>query len=126
MTLTTTPHSMQQLMAVWNHRLNNDPEGPTFISNTALQSNDSNSYIGTSQSHSGHTVVATQAAEILLAGRPFGMGDGVVDVAHLGPPGTPREHAAVVPGADEVGQPCGGPVGGSPIVQQHTRYRVGE
>src|SRR5215213_29337 len=116
MTLTTTPHSMQQLMAVWNHRLNNDPEGPTFISNTALQSNDSNSYIGTSQSHSGHTVVSAQAAEILFAGGPFGVGDGVVQVAHLGPPRAPREHTPVVACADEVGEPGGGPVGGPPVI----------
>jgi len=56
MTLTTTPHSTQQPMAVWNHRLNNDPEGPTFINNTALLSSDSGFYIRTSRSHSGHTV----------------------------------------------------------------------
>jgi hypothetical protein len=36
MTLTTTAHSPQQLMAVWNHPLPGDPEGPTFIFDTAL------------------------------------------------------------------------------------------
>jgi hypothetical protein len=36
MTLTTTAHSPQQLMAVWNPPLQDDPEGPTFISNAAL------------------------------------------------------------------------------------------
>jgi len=38
MTLTTTAHSPQQLMAVWNLRLHSDSEGPTFISSTALKS----------------------------------------------------------------------------------------
>jgi hypothetical protein len=37
MTLTTTAHSPQQLMAVWNLRLNGDSEGPTLISDTAIQ-----------------------------------------------------------------------------------------
>lgn len=37
MTLTTTTHSPQQLMAVWNLRLHSDSEGPAFISSTALK-----------------------------------------------------------------------------------------
>ena len=63
---------MQQLTAVWNHRLNNDPEGPTFISNTALRSSDSDSYIRTSQSHSGHTVLRAKEFDLLarLAAEP--------------------------------------------------------
>lgn len=48
MTLTTTTHSPQQLMAVWNLLLQDDPEGPTFIFNTALKLNDSVLYIRTS------------------------------------------------------------------------------
>src|SRR5882724_3680909 len=67
MTLTTTPHSTQQLMAVWDPLLQDDPEGPTFISNTALLSSDSGFYIRTSQSHSRHTVGATQRGEVGLA-----------------------------------------------------------
>jgi len=38
MTLTTTTHSPQQLMAVWNRLLPNESEGPTLISHTALRS----------------------------------------------------------------------------------------
>jgi hypothetical protein len=45
MTLTTTTHSPQQLMAVWNHRLNSDPEGPTLISDTASRINTASFYI---------------------------------------------------------------------------------
>lgn len=60
MTLTTTPHSTQQPMAVWNPLLQDDPEGPTFISNTALQSSDPGFYNRTSQSHSGHTAESAQ------------------------------------------------------------------
>jgi len=41
MTLTTTTHSPQQLMAVWNRLLPNDSEGPTLISHTALRSRSS-------------------------------------------------------------------------------------
>src|SRR4051812_3161594 len=37
MTLTTTTHSPQQLMAVWNPRLNGDSEGSTLISDTAIR-----------------------------------------------------------------------------------------
>lgn len=58
MTLTTTAHSPQQLMAVWNLLLQDDPEGPTFIFNTALQLSDPGFYIRTSKFHSGHTVMA--------------------------------------------------------------------
>ncbi len=50
MTLTTTTHSPQQPMAVWNLLLQDDPEGPTFILNTALKLNDSGLYIRTSSS----------------------------------------------------------------------------
>jgi hypothetical protein len=35
MTLTTTTHSPQQLMAVWHLHLYADTEGPTFIFTTA-------------------------------------------------------------------------------------------
>jgi len=68
MTLTTTPHSTQQLMAVWDPLLQDDPEGPTFISNTALLSSDSGFYIRTSQSHSRHTVFAAEHHEIVDIG----------------------------------------------------------
>jgi hypothetical protein len=37
MTLTTTAHSPQQLMAVWSLLLQTDSEGPTFISDTAMR-----------------------------------------------------------------------------------------
>src|SRR5882724_9392153 len=68
MTLTTTPHSTQQLMAVWDPLLQDDPEVPTFISNTALLSSDSGFYIRTSQSHSRHTVFPTEHHEIIDIG----------------------------------------------------------
>jgi len=50
MTLTTTTHSPQQLMAVWNLRLHSDSEGPTFISSTALKAKRTDFYIRTSDS----------------------------------------------------------------------------
>src|SRR5665647_3634104 len=55
MTLTTTTHSPQQLMAVWNRLLPDDPEGPTLISYTALRSRTLCFYTRTPLSHSGHT-----------------------------------------------------------------------
>src|SRR5581483_11359138 len=82
MTLTTTPHSAQQLMAVWNPLLQGDPEGPTFIFNTALLSSDSGFYIRTSQSHSRHTVGAAEKDHVVDVGQPaVGPGDQVVGLA---------------------------------------------
>ena len=47
MTLTTTTHSPQQLMVVWNRLLPDESEGPTLISNTALPSRSPSIYIRT-------------------------------------------------------------------------------
>ena len=61
---------LTQLTAVWNPRLHNDSEGPTFISSTAFQSSDSGFYIRTSQSHSGHTVALAEQDEVRDARLP--------------------------------------------------------
>src|SRR6266496_6461565 len=55
---------LTQLTVVWNPRLHNDSEGPTFISSTAFQSSDPGFYIRTSQSHSGHTVPAADQDQV--------------------------------------------------------------
>ncbi|MGC4939325.1 hypothetical protein [Kribbella sp. DT2] len=55
---------LTQLTVVWNPRLHNDSEGPTFISSTAFQSSNSGFYIRTPQSNSGHTVNCAQQDEV--------------------------------------------------------------
>src|SRR6266496_2104104 len=59
---------LTQLTVVWNPRLHNDSEGPTFISSTAFQSSDPGFYIRTSQSHSGHTVPLAEQDQVGDAG----------------------------------------------------------
>jgi hypothetical protein len=118
-TLTTTPHSTQQLTAVWNHRLNNDPEGPTFISNTALRSSDSDSYIRTSQSHSGHTAMTSRARPRRRlpppAAAPDEAGRSVTDRV----PGADRGMGAYSGGPGALSAPEAGDVTVSPWASEH-------
>src|SRR6266542_4421620 len=74
---------LTQLTVVWNPRLHNDSEGPTFISSTAFQSSDPGFYIRTSQSHSGHTVALAEEDEVVEGcGSAVGPVNDVVGFAH--------------------------------------------
>src|SRR6266498_3067264 len=68
---------LTQLTVVWNPRLHNDSEGPTFISSTAFQSSDPGFYIRTSQSHSGHTVRGVEHRHARRTERPHTLHHGV-------------------------------------------------
>ena len=102
MTLTTTTHSPQQLMAVWNHPLPDESEGPTLISHTALQSRTFRFYIRTPLSHSGHTVVPAQQHSGSGVGIPLIANPvlGMVAFAHARWRRALRELAMFVPGDD--------------------------
>jgi len=63
MTLTTTTHSPQQLMVVWNHLLPDESGGTTLISRTALQYREFFFYIQTLVSHSVHTFGSSKKAD---------------------------------------------------------------
>src|SRR5664279_1992475 len=95
MTLTTTAHSPQQLMVVWNRLLPDESEGPTLISHTALRSRTLRFYIRTPLSHSGHTVIVAQQDAIFDGRRPA-VALPPIHVMNLAPAGM---HVALGPGA---------------------------
>jgi hypothetical protein len=120
MTLTTTAHSPQQLMAVWNPPLQDDPEGPTFISNTALLRNSHGFYVTTTPSHSGHTAVSTKDTQVgSLCWSAVGCGFlAVVDVGEGGLFSAAWCYALPVAGSDEGPFAGGGSAFGLSVVEE--------